>query len=180
LAFGFALFYDGGVNELPLTELHCLRAAIGWLELGNPAEARAELAELSRDFQDHPDVLEARFWLASDQKLWAEALDVSRLLLSRAPDRVTGWVHQAYALRRIKDGSIELARDALLPAARQFPKENIVPYNLACYAAQLGQLQEAWDWLHKAMEAAGDIAVIKKRALKDEDLQPLWERIKEL
>ena len=73
-----------------------------------------------------------------------------------------------------------MAWAALRPAFEKFPTEEIVPYNLACYAAQFGRLEEAWEWLHKAMAAAGDIKLIKDRALADADLKPLWERIHEL
>jgi hypothetical protein len=56
----------------------------------------------------------------------------------------------------------------------------MIPYNLACYAAQFGRLEEAWQWLHKAMAAAGDTQHIKRMALADADLQKLWERIRGL
>ena len=101
-------------------------------------------------------------------------------LVRVAPGRSAGWVHRAYAMRRVRHGGLQLAWAALLPAYQMFPKEEIIPYNLACYAAQSGRLDAAWDWLHKAMEAAGDMKVIKERALHDCDLQPLWERIRGL
>ena len=150
------------------------------MELGNAREATAELMEIAAEYQEHPDVLEVRWRILADLKRWEAALDVTRMLLARAPDRLTGWILQAYALRRVQGGGLEQARMALLPAVKQFPKENIVPFNLACYAAQLGQLQEAWDWLQQAMKVAGNIENIKKRALAEEDLQPLWERLKAL
>jgi hypothetical protein len=68
----------------------------------------------------------------------------------------------------------------LRPAFEKFPKTSIIPYNLACYAAQFGRLEEAWQWLHKAMAAAGDAQHIKRMALADADLQTLWERIRGL
>jgi tetratricopeptide (TPR) repeat protein len=168
------------MSALPPPECHYLSAAIGWLELGNPTEAALELHGIAAEFVEHPAVLEVRWWLHADRREWEEALRVAQAFLRVAPDQVSGWIHQAYALRRIKGGGIEQAREALKPAAAKFPKEDIVPFNLACYAAQLGQLTEAWDWLHKAMEAAGDVARIKQRALADEDLKPLWDRIKAL
>ncbi len=66
------------------------------------------------------------------------------------------------------------------PAFEMFPKEDVIPYNLACYDAQSGRLDAAWDWLHKAIQVAGDVKKIKQRALADSDLQPLWQRIREL
>ena len=44
----------------------------------------------------------------------------------------------------------------------------------------MGRLDEAWEWLHKAMAAAESVNRIKQMALADPDLQPLLERIKDL
>ena len=50
----------------------------------------------------------------------------------------------------------------------------MIQYNLACYCAQLGQLDAAQEHLHKSYEL-GDAKQIKLMALDDEDLKPLWE-----
>jgi tetratricopeptide (TPR) repeat protein len=164
--------------EPPAT--HHLSAAIGWLELGNPSEAANELARLAPEWLDHPDVLEVRWQICAAQRSWEAALPLAERLLALAPDRSSGWLHRAYALRRVKSGGLSAAWDALRPAFEKFPKVPLIPFNLACYAAQLGRLDDAWEWLHKAMEAAGDVAFIKAMALADSDLEPLWERIRGL
>ena len=64
----------------------------------------------------------------------------------------------------------------MLPVLDKFPKEYIMRYNLACYAAQLGNLKEARDWLQKAIDLAGTNEV-KLMALNDPDLEPLWREI---
>jgi hypothetical protein len=66
------------------------------------------------------------------------------------------------------------------PAAERFANEPVVSYNLACYAAQLGRLDDAWEWVQKAIKAAGNTEQIKTMALADSDLKPLWERIQAL
>ena len=157
-----------------------LSAAVGWLELGNPSEAAEEIARIRPEFLDHPDVLDVRWTILSAGGTWNAALEVAERLVQVAPSRSSGWVHRAYALRRSKGGGLQLAWAALRPAFEKFPKEPIIPYNLACYAAQFGRLDEAWDWLHKAMDAAGDVASIKAMALRDSDLAALWERVKGL
>ena len=48
------------------------------------------------------------------------------------------------------------------------------PIQLACYSAQLGQLDAAQEHLHKSYEL-GDAKQIKLMSLDDEDLTPLWE-----
>lgn len=168
------------MSELRAPDAHFLLAAAGWLELGLPAEAAAELHKVSAAFQDHPDVLETRWQVCAAQKDWEAAAQVATTLVTKAPERDSGYIHRAYSLRRVKGGGLDAAWGALRPVLEKFPKNPIIPYNLACYAAQSGRVQEAWDWLHQAMEAARDVASIKKMALADDDLRPLWDRIREL
>lgn len=167
------------MNKLEPPDTHYFLAAIGWLELGNVVEARAELAQLSAARQEHPDVLELRWSLAAEQKRWEEALEVARALLRRAPKRSSGWLHQAYALRRVPDGGVQKAWEALLPAFDKFPKEATIPFNLSCYACQLGQLEAARDWLARAVAVSGKEKVMAM-ALNDSDMKPLWDEIRQL
>jgi len=92
-----------------------------------------------------------------------------------APDAAAGWLHRAYALRRVDAGGLAQAWDALLPAADKFPAEPVIAFNLSCYACQLQELDDARAWLKRA--AAAGKEVIKKMALEDDDLQPLWAEI---
>lgn len=159
---------------------HHLRAALGWLELGNHDEAGREISRINPDQLNHPDVLEIRWRICAEGGSWEAGLEVARKLILKAPDRSSGWIHRAYCLRRIpKGGGLKKAWEALHPAYEKFPKEPIIPYNLACYAALFGNLDESVDWLHKAMESAEDTALIKKMALEDPDLEVLHERIRD-
>lgn len=164
------------MQPLEFPDSHHLLAAEGWLELGSPSEAAAELDLISPSDQQHPDVLEMRWALHAHSRKWDAALEAARDLLRVAPDRASGWLHQAYALRRAVDGGLEQAREALQPAAEQFPKQPIIPFNLACYACQLGQLDEARAWLKRAMKVGGKKS-IRIMALADADLKPLWPEI---
>ena len=91
-----------------------------------------------------------------------------------APDRVSGWIHKAISVRRANGGGFENAKALLLEAAKLFPGDDTVQYNLACYCAQLGQLDAAQEYLDKSYEL-GDAQKIKLIALDDDDLKPLWE-----
>jgi len=135
------------VQRLEPSDIHRLNAALGWLGLSNPAEARAELDASAE--------------------------------MAAAPDDCSGWLHRAYALRRAAGGGLPQAREALLPAAEKFPREPVVAYNLACYACQLLQLDEAREWFGQAVKVGGAEAV-KKMALADDDLKPLWPEIERL
>ncbi len=167
------------MHKLEPPDTHYLLAAVGWLELGNRAEAQAELAHVSPAQQNHPDVLELRWLILAEEKRWEEGLKVARALVRRAPERSSGWLHQAYALRRARDGGLEKAWEALLPAFEKFPTEAIIPFNLSCYACQMRQLDVAREWLRRAVQIGGKEA-IKRMALKDADLEPLWAEIREL
>jgi tetratricopeptide (TPR) repeat protein len=173
------LSYYHAMQKLEPPDTHYLLAAVGWLELGNLAEAGAELAHVGPVGQEHPDVLEVRWSLSAQQGRWQEALQVSQALLRRAPKRSSGWLHQAYALRRVSDGSVQKACAALLPAYEKFPKESTIPFNLSCYTCQMGQLDAARDWLQRAI-AIGGKEKIQRMALKDSDLEPLWDEIRQL
>ncbi len=165
--------------QLEPPDSHYLNAALGWLGLGRRDDARAELDRVSPSLQEHPDVLEAWWMLHAEEKCWEAALDVARKLLRHAPDRADGWLHQAYALRRAPSGSLKQASEALKPAAEKFPREPIIPYNLACYACQLHQLDEARRWLRRALRVGGR-EQIQRMALEDPDLEPLREEIRRL
>ena len=167
------------IVQLPLEwpDTHYLAAAFGWLELGNPSEARAELAGIHAERQNHPDVLEVRWLVCAEQQLWGEGLQIARGLLEAAPDRPSGWLHQAYALRRVPSGGLQQAWDALLPAADKFPSEAIIPFNLSCYACQAQRLDDARAWLRRALTIGGKDH-IKQLALADSDLAPLWDEIR--
>ena len=160
-------------------DTHFLSAAIGWYELGNVTEARAELERIAPTLRHHPDVLEVRWLLAAQEKNWEAGLVVAEKLLQVAPQRSSGWLHRAYALRRARGGGLPAALDALLPAFEKFPTEPIIPYNLACYTCQMDRRDEAREWLRRAVKIAGKER-IKLMALNDEDLEPLWEEIQGL
>jgi predicted Zn-dependent protease len=167
------------MSDLQPPDAHFLLAASGWLELGVPVEAACELDRIAPACQQHADVLEVRWQISAAQRDWARAVTEAEALVLADPNRDSGWIHRAYALRRAPGGSLTRAWEALLPAFERFPQNPLIPYNLACYAAQFGRLDEAWDWLDKAMKAAGDEQSIKAMALADEDLKSLWERIEQ-
>ena len=81
---------------------------------------------------------------------------------------------KAYSLRRVNGGGVEKAKLLLDEAAKLFPDDDMIQYNLACYCSQLGQLDAAQEHLGKSYEL-GDAKQIKLMALDDDDLKPLWD-----
>ena len=167
------------MQALEPADLHRLNAALGWLGLDAPGDARAELDAIASAQQSHPAVLEARWLLCAHEENWDDALLAAELELNAGPEDSSGWLHRAYALRRVDGGGLAAAWNALRPAAEKFPTEPVIAYNLACYACQLNRLADARTWLQCAVKSGGKDE-IKKMALADEDLKPLWEEIKGL
>jgi tetratricopeptide (TPR) repeat protein len=166
------------VQRLEPPDTHYFSAALGWLELGNRTEAKEELAQISQAQMTHPGVLELRWAICAEEKNWQEGLEVARAQVQNDPKSASGWLHQAYALRRVPGGGLRQAWDALLPAFEQFSNEILIPYNLACYACQMEKLDTARVWLKRALLMEKKESV-KAMALKDPDLTPLWEEIRE-
>ncbi len=164
-------------DALPTPDIHHLRAAQGWMELGCRTEAEFELAHVSLGHRHHPEVLETEWQLCAARFDWERGVVVGELLVTLHPERADGWLHRAYALRRAQNGGLTRARESLLPAVEHFPDEPVIPYNLACYAAQLGELDEARRWLRRAF-IVGRFETIQTMALSDPDLTPLWEEIR--
>ncbi|MDB4668759.1 tetratricopeptide repeat protein [bacterium] len=151
-----------------------LKAAAGWIQLGDYDSANEELENIRAEWRAHPDVLDLRWFIYSHHEQWDACLDIATAIVKTAPDRVSGWIHKAYALRRGTGGGFENAKALLLEAAKLFPEDGMIQYNLACYSAQLGQLNAAKEHLHKSYEL-GDAKQIKLMALDDDDLKPLWK-----
>jgi predicted Zn-dependent protease len=138
-------------------------------------EADQELDEITAPLRGHPDVLELRWQICAKVKKWEACVDLARAITELVPSSPDGWIHLAYALRRAKDGGLRTAWEALRPVADKFPKVWTIPYNLACYCAQLGRLEECEQWLKKAV--AIDEGTVKRLAIEDPDLKPLWEKM---
>jgi tetratricopeptide (TPR) repeat protein len=172
------------MNKLEPPQVHYASAAFGGLELGDLAEAKAELERIGPEFHNYPEVLEVRWAICAEEHKWEEALEIARALVQAAPDSPTSWLHQAYALRRVPEGGVKQAWTALLPAFDKFPKKHeaaMISYNLSCYACQMNQLDAARVWFKRAIVIGGKKRKdkIKQMALEDADLRPLWEEIKE-
>ena len=164
------------IHPMPPPDSHFASAAEGWLELGNPEAALGELEQISTDQQEHPHALELLWSVCAALERWEAARDAAEALVSTAPSVQSGWIHRAYATRRMPNGSLEAAWLALYPAAKLFPEEPLIPYNLACYACQMGRLSEAKTWLERALRMPADKRQadgLKKMALEDADLEPL-------
>ena len=87
------------------------KAAVGWIQLGDYDSANDELENIRAEWRAHPDVLELRWLIYSHHEQWDACLDITSAIVKMAPDRVSGWVHKAYSLRRSNAGDLERAKE---------------------------------------------------------------------
>lgn len=163
------------MNPLEPPDLHSLNATQGWLELGCVAEAAAELDLVSPAHHHHPAVLQIRWQVLSARKEWEDCLHVARTLREKLPDHPAGWDKEAISLHKL--GRTREAWELAHPRAGRFRKEAQFLYNLACYEAQLGNLDQARMRL-KHVFTLGPADRWQTVALEDPDLQPLWDEIR--
>src|SRR5215212_4811627 len=138
------------MNALTQAERFQIEAAEGWLMLGNPQEAHEELEKISGEAAYDPTVLSMRWQVYAAARWWEAAYVVSKALCELAPQSAEAWICQANTLRNYK-GVID-AWSMLLGVVGKFPENAVIRYNLACYAAQMGLLEESCGWLVQAFE----------------------------
>ena len=100
--------------------------------------------------------------------MWGQMETTARTLCERQPDEGQWLISLAYAVRRAH--SLPEALIILESAAERFPDEAIIHFNLACYHAQLGDLESARKRLREAVRLD---PVCQKMAQSDPDLLPL-------
>ena len=172
-----AFYNDGPMKSLEPPDSHHLIAADGWLGLGNWQEAQSEIEKITPELRMHPDVQEVRWQIHAKAKNWEEAICVAREVTQRTPELPFGWIHLAYSLHELC--RTQEAYGTLKPMSERFPEEWLMGYNMACYACQLGNQDEARQWLELAYKR-GDKSEIRQMARLDPDLEPLRARFGEI
>ena len=145
-----------------------LLAASGLSELGLYQEAVDELESLPVEIKETTVVLASWLELYQYWHKWAEALSVAQRLTELEPDEPNWAIALAYATRRTC--GLGLAREVLQSAVEKFEHCAAIHFNLACYAAQLGELDEAKVRLTRAIELDREFASLAKA---DPDLAPI-------
>lgn len=151
---------------------HYFSSAVGWLELGNCSEALDDLERISPTKLAQPEVLEVKWSIYAKAHHWEKCVDVAKDLTNVAPKKALGWIHLSFALHELK--RTKEAHGNLAAILDRFPNDWLMRYNLACYACQLGDLQEAGRWLAGAM-LKGKSKQIKRMAQEDPDLEALFK-----
>jgi len=157
----------------PPDNLH-LSSATGWLQLGNPTEALADLGKVSAEHREHHEVLHLEWHIHAQNKDWESCVEIGRVMVNLHPHDVAGWINQANALFYLKRA--QEAFELLESVRGKHPKNEAIPYNLSCYACQFGDLTLAMDCYQEAAQV-GDREKIREVALQDPDMEPIWDQI---
>ena len=148
------------------------QAAVGYVELGMFEDANDQLEKIDPFNRAAPEVLAVRLAIYRGLEKWEAMEQIAKRLKEFEPDNVQWTISLAYATRRAY--SIEIAMEILLSAEAKFPREAAIPYNLACYYSQRGEIENARRYLRQAFEI--DLNW-RMAALDDEDLRPLWDSL---
>jgi len=127
-----------------------LLAAEGYSQLGMTDEALEELDQLP--VHDDLDLVIARVRLPILMRAnrWEPAIETAQLLCERDPKEPDHWIHRAFCLHEL-DRTRE-ARESLKDGPATLLEKAIYHYNLGCYDAVLGDIEEAQAHLRKAFE----------------------------
>jgi lipopolysaccharide biosynthesis regulator YciM len=156
------------VNTLDPQIHRRLIAAVGFAELSLFQDAVEELEALPDELKEITVVLAT--WLEVYQRWekWSEASSVAMRLAEMEPGESNWPVALAYSVRRSR--GLVFAQEILVQAGENFPDCATIHFNLACYAAQLGNLDEARLRLRRAIQLDQEYAVLAKT---DPDLIPI-------
>ena len=109
------------------------------------AEALAALDEISVEDRDRTEVLRMRIQIYLQAKDWETGLRLSRQLTDLLPDEGYGFIHSAFCLHELSRTAE--AKQVLLNGPSSLLEEPIYYYNLGCYEAVLGNLDQAKAYL---------------------------------
>ena len=133
-------------------------------------DAALALEEIEHEDKTRTEVLGARVALYITAKKWDMAAAIASHLVKVDPGTAGRWISLAYSVRRTE--GVEKAEAILLRAQAIHPKVAMIAFYVACYASVTGPMEEAKERLRRAIDLDKDV---RKLAIDDEDLKPLWE-----
>lgn len=146
-----------------------LEAAQGYLGLNMPLDAWNELEEIEPALRATREVMAMRVEVCRALGKWEMMAEVCRFLAKNEPNEADHALNLAYAVRRHE--SVEAATVILEAARARFPQEALIAYNLACYRAVTGRIDEAKKLLAEAFTLD---ASLRLTAIDDPDLEGVW------
>ena len=148
------------------------QAAQGYMELGMMDDALAELDTLPAAVQERTEVLHLRLFIHMQAKRWSEALKISQVVCRVQPDDTAGFIHAAFCLHEL--GRTAEAKDWLLGGPSALLSEATYHYNLGCYDAALGNMEDAQAHLRVSFKLDKKF---REFAKTDPDLRAVWDSL---
>lgn len=149
-----------------------LLAAQGYFELGMLEDAMAELDSLPASMRERKEVLQMRLFIHMRVRRWTHALEISHALCRVNPDETLGFIHAAFCLHEL--GRTAEAKALLLAGPATLLDEATYHYNLGCYDAALGNIEDAQAHLRKSFKLDREF---REYARTDPDLKGVWDII---
>jgi len=149
-----------------------IAAAQGYIVLSLFADARQEIAALPAEATRRTDVIELRVLCSMGEQQWEAALADALWLCAAEKNEPGGFIHAAYCLHEL--GRTSEALTFLRDGPPSLRKKAVYFYNLGCYSARLGRIQDALEFLEKAFSKD---PALRKSARKDPDLAVLREQL---
>jgi tetratricopeptide (TPR) repeat protein len=146
--------------------------AEGFAELGMYDDALAELDELGPDEQDVLEALRMRVEIILRKRDWKTALRLSLRACQLYPSESPGFIHAAFCLHEL--GRTEEAKGTLLDGPAKLLDEPVYYYNLGCYDAVLGNLNEAKAYLRASFRLDKSFRDLAKN---DPDLERIRDEL---
>lgn len=145
-----------------------LLAAQGYMELDMADEALRELDSLPPEAKNGEEALQMRLFLHMRAREWNASLGVCEQLRQNAPACTSGYIHGAFCLHEL--GRTAEAKDLLVGGPDLLRAEPTFHYNLGCYDAILGNMDDARRHLQRSFQMDKKFREI---ALIDPDLQAI-------
>jgi len=158
-------------TELTFPDLHHVNAAIGWLDLGAPAEAALELEHVTFGTLAQHDVMLLRWKVCARLESWPIALYLARTLVRISPEKPASWLCLAFSLVNVH-GAFD-AWHELLEAARKHPRISSVPIFLSRLCSQINDRKKSAIWLDRWEQLEREAARLKREPAGKLTAEPL-------
>lgn len=159
------------LTQRAMKDLHTtLQSFYGYLELGMDVEAKQVLEDLPSDEKSHPAVFLCQLELLMLNEKWDEAIVLGQSLCGDWPQESEFWFRIAYCFHQ--SNQTTEAKRLLLEAPSAIKMLGLYDYNLACYEAEMGNLENARDCLKISFEKDSKL---RQQALEDPKLEQVWK-----
>ena len=145
-------------------------ASRGYLELGMFEDATLALEQMKVEDKTRREVSYAELAVHLAAKNWDMAVTIAADIVKAEPKDQATWILLAHAVRHA--GNVEQMEMVLFKARAWHPRDPLILFKLACCASVTGRIEEAKLRLGTAIDLDESV---RRLALDDEDLRPLWD-----